>query len=377
MIWKKVLLGLFLLSSGLALGACGQASTVEPAPTSLPASSARARPELPNLLVQAEGKIWLRRAGWSDFLPVSLGIVIAPGDMLRVAEGSTAAVFCGDESLWEQGPSSLQADGLEHGIPCQVGRPPRPWSDVAALRGEEDNQVPYVLYPRNTALLNDRPRLQWHPLPGVDTYTLTLIADDGQDRAAVQASGGGLDWPEDWPPLEPRATYVLVVEGDGKLSDAGNQGHAGLGFWLLATGEAQTVQELEARLRALPMAATARDLLVAELYLEHGLYAEAVPLLEGLATDDGPPAAWLALGQVHLELGLALEAQAALDQALAIAQATGQQEAEAAAQVGLGLAAQLLDDDAAAENHLQAARERYEQFGDQDGVEQVERLLSQ
>ena len=368
---KRVLLGLLLIASGLMAVACGQASTPMPAPT-----GQTSEPALPNLLVQAEGEVWLRRAGWSDFLPAGFGVAVAPGDLLRVAEGSTGTIFCGDETMWEQGPNSLLADGLEHGVPCQAGRPPRPWSDVAALRGEKDDKNPYVLRPRNTALLNSRPSLRWHPLPDVDTYTVTLLGDDGQERAPVQATGGGLDWPEDWPPLESRATYVLVIEGDGQRSDEGSEGHAGLGFWLLPAEEAESVQALEARLRAQSLSPIAADMLVAELYLGHGLRAEASQLLQELTASDEAPAVQLALGRVYLEMGLATEAQEAFAQALVGAQTTGELEAEAAAQVGLGLAARLLVD-GTGEEHLPAARALYEQIGDQNGMEQVDQLLAE
>jgi hypothetical protein len=384
--------GLMVVVSILVTTSCGPTpppavSTVTPGPvaasetvartgTTVPPADEASLPVLPNLLVQAEGEVWLRRTGWSDFLLTGFGVAVEPGDLLRVSKGGAASVFCGDQTLWDAGPKALPADGVEHSAPCQQGRPPRPWSDVAALRGEEDDRIPYALHPRNTALLTDRPRLRWHPLPGVSSYTVTLIGDDGQERAPVEASGGEVEWPVDWPPLESRATYVLVVEGDGRRSNQGNEGHVGLGFWLLPAAEAETVQTLEARLRAQPISPTASDLLVAELYRGHDLRAEAAQLLEGLAASDGAAPVWLALGQVYLEAGLAVEAQAALEQALATAQASGQQEAEAAAQVGLGLAARLLDDETVAEEHLQAARALYEQIGDRDRLEQVNRLLS-
>jgi hypothetical protein len=331
---------------------------------------------LPNLLVQVEGEVWLRRVGWSDFLPAGFGVAVEPGDLLRVTEGSVAAVFCGDESLWEASPKPLPADEVEHSAPCQTGRPPRPWPDVAALRGEEDGHVPYVVHPRDTALLSDRPRLRWHPLPGVDTYTVTVIGDDGQDRSPVQVTGEGTDWPTDWPPLEHGATYVLIVEGEGQRSDEGNETHAGLGFWMLPTGEAEEVQTQAARLRARPLSPAAVDMLTAALYVGRGLRAEAVELLEGLSARDASSTVWLALGQIHLETGLALEAEEAFGEASAAAQRAGDLETEATACVGLGLAARLSDDEAKAKEHLQTARTLYEQIGDQNGVEEADRLLT-
>jgi hypothetical protein len=177
--------------------------------------------------------------------------------------------------------------------------------------------------------------------------------------------------------MEAAATYVLVVEGDDTRSDQGNEQHAGLGFWLLGEPEAEVVSALESQLRARPVSPTATALLVAELYRGHELHAEATELLDDLATSSGAASVWLALGQTYLATGLASETKAALDKAMAVAQASGQQDVEAAARVGLALAARLQDDAATAEAHLRAARLLYEQIGDRDGLEQVDQILSQ
>jgi|GEM_PF-1254787 len=374
--YKTALTGFFLLLTCL-VAACGAASTPAPEATSTAPAETGGPPVLPNLLVEAEGDVWLRRVGWTEFLPAGFGIAVQPGDLLRIPEGTVVSVFCGNETLWDAGPKTLPDDGLEHTAPCQTGRPPRPWSDVAALRGEQGGQIPYVLRPRNTALISNQPQLQWHPLPGVNSYTVTLISDDGKERLPVEVGDEQVEWPADWPPLEARATYVLVVEGGGALSDEGNEQHAGLGFWLLSDADAEVVSELESRLRAQPITPTGTALLVAELYLSHQLRAEATELLEGLATSSGVAPVWLALGQTYLEAGLPSETISALDEAVAVAQATGQQDVEAAARVGLALVARLQDDAATADAHLRAARLLYEQVGDQDGLEQVDQLLSE
>jgi hypothetical protein len=219
--------------------------------------------------------------------------------------------------------------------------------------------------------------LQWHEVTGGGNYLVSVLTDDGQDRQAVQVAGNRTEWPEGWLPMEPGATYVLVVEGAGRHSDEGNEGHAGLGFWLLPDEQAGSVQGFEERLRSRPLSSTASNLLVAELYRSHGLRAEAAALLEELVTTDGASAVWTALGEVYLETGLVLQAEEALERALLSAQAAGQQEAEAKARVGLALTARLQDDDVSAQEHLLAARALYEQIGDRVRLEEVTHLLGE
>jgi len=330
---------------------------------------------LPNLLVEVQGDVWLRRAGWGEFVPAGFGVAVFPGDLLRVDAGSVASVFCGDEASWEGGPEALSDDGMEHGIPCRAGRPPRPWTDVAALRAEGDGSHPYIVQPRNTALLNDRPQIRWHEIDTEATYVITIIAEDGKERSSLEAIGGASDWPSDWPPLEVNATYLLRISPKGKSSQDESTS-AGQGFWLLDIDEAEEVREQEGRLRAQSLPETAIDLVVAELYLNYGMRSEAISLLERLVHRDGTPAVYLSLGYVYLEVGVALEAKGSFDQALIAAQVSGELEAEAEAHVGLGLSIRLLGDESDALQQFESARELYEKIGARESVEEINQLLA-
>ncbi|MCJ7824396.1 MAG: hypothetical protein MUP44_05805, partial [Anaerolineales bacterium] len=268
---------------------------------------------LPNYLVEVEGEIEVRRIGWKTFVPASFGTLLKPGDLIKVADGSTAAVFCGEDSMWDQGPAPLSGDGEEYGVPCQTGRPPRPWPDVAALRGETDSVSAYVIQPRNSALLDATPGLTWHsPTDTGEVLSIvSILSDDGQERSPIETGAGILDWPADWAPLEPGSTYVLLI-GD---QEAGQESTVGKGFWLLDPSEAATVQSQEARLRSGLMSDAAQDLLVAELYQSHGLNAEAIGLLAALAERNPGSAVRLMLGRLYLESGLPPEAEGAFTEA--------------------------------------------------------------
>jgi tetratricopeptide (TPR) repeat protein len=355
-----------LLLLALVVVSCGAVSPTPAAPAALP-----------NVLVEAQGQVWLRRAGWNGYQPAAFGAALAPGDLVRVAQGGSAAVFCGDAAQWAENPRLLPADGSEHSVPCQAGRPPRPWAELAALRGENEPDLPYVVWPRDTALLSDRPALRWHAIGGLQTYTaaytLTLLGDDGQSRPPWHVSGDTQsDWPSSWPALQPGGTYVLVVQAGGLRSDAGNEEHAGLAFYLLSAEEARQVQAQEAQLRAQPLPPAAIDLLVAELYRGHGLRAEAAALLEASAGVRAP-AAGLVLGQLYLETGLAAEAQQILERVLE--QGADNLEFAAQARVGLGLARRLQNDETGAQEQFAAGRALYEQLGDHQEIAQVDELL--
>jgi len=98
------------IMAGMALllqaGGCVPAEPTDPPQTGEDAV-------LPNIVVQVEGQVLLRRVGWEDFLPAGFGTVVGPGDLLQVPDGAQAAVFCGDIALWDEGPQTLPGDASD------------------------------------------------------------------------------------------------------------------------------------------------------------------------------------------------------------------------------------------------------------------------
>jgi len=331
--------------------------------------------ELPNYLVEAEGSIQLRREGWKDFLPTSFGALVEPGDLLRVEVGGLASVFCGADESWEESLVALAADGLEHGVPCQSGHPPRPWTDAAALRGGGNHEVPYIIAPRDTALREGRPALHWHKMEGTESYTVSLIGEDMSDRPPVETDSVEIPWPDAWPPLEPNATYVLVVEAGNKKSNEGNEANVGLGFWLLSKAEMKRIQELELAIRAQNLSPQGTDLLLAEICQTNHLRTEATQLLQSALLTQSSPALWLIYGRVQLETGLVSEAIEAFNQAFDAAKTSGQLYVQAESLLGLGLGYRELGVEAEAVVYFKAAVEIFQQIGDQRGVSLADELI--
>lgn len=363
---------LFLFVISMLMAACDQRQAY----TDLESTSDQEAVEgLPNLLVQAKGSVQIRREGWKDFLPVGFGALIVPGDLLRVSDGSLVSVFCGSDSTWDESLIELSADGLEHGVPCRSGRPPRPWSDVAAARGENESDIPFVITPRNSALGSDRPFLRWNDI-GVSSYTISIMGEDLQNRAPIEVSESEIPWPGEWPPLEPGANYVLIVDGEDIKSNDGNEGNIGLGFWLLPDEESQRIQSLEEIIRSQNMSVEGTDLLIAELYQNNNMRAEAAQRLQSAISVQPSAAMWLKYGRLQLEIGLPGEAIQAFNQALNAAKADGQLEVEAASLIGLGLANRILGDESAVGELFNGAAEIFQQIGDQKGFTQANELLT-
>lgn len=322
---------------------------------------------LPNELVKADGQVTIKRREASDFVPIGVGAQVEPGDLLRV-EGSDAAIFCGNETQWENSPLVLSA-GESHGVPCLAGRSPRSAPDLTRLRGEASSDVddiPYVLSPRGGFVRSDRPMLHWHTLANTAVYTVTLVSDDGLERPSVEASGGELLYPEGWPVLMgDGASYRLVVQADERSSEEeASDEIKPWGFSLLDPARAAQLQSQEDKLRSRPLGEDVLTLLVAELYLSdaYRLYSEAAELLSG-ESGENLAAAQVLRGDLYLQMALVDEAQETFDEAMLLAQQGGLPEFEAGARFGLGTAACLRWDRAQAEDDWRAAQAKYEMLG--------------
>jgi len=82
------------------------------------------------------------------------------------------------------------------------------------------------------------------------------------------------------------------------------------------------------------------------------------------------------MGGVYLELGLGNEAHQAYENALLMAEKDGQLQSVAQAYAGLGLAEQLREQEALAQEYFSQAQALFVKIGDQQSVQTIEALIS-
>lgn len=156
--------GLSLLAAGL-LGGCGK-----------PASEAVDRP---NLLVATGGDVRLKRAGWSDYVPVGFGTFLQSKDLLEV--NGTALVLCGDLSV-------KPIEGRDS-CPCRttLNHVVYDGAKVSTRTSQDpEDDVPYIIHPRNALVASLHPLLRWRDVGGT-SYTVSI------SPAAARRSGASLE----------------------------------------------------------------------------------------------------------------------------------------------------------------------------------------
>jgi hypothetical protein len=314
-----------------------------------------------NILIVKKGEVKVKKENWKAFQKASTGSLLRPNDYLQMGSNASALLLCSNTKRWE--PTAGKQFRVSEG--CPRGTASRPPNVARAQTRTGNEPIPYIISPRNTELLSDRPLLKWNPVSGATRYQ-------------VQLEGGGLDWQTETKetqvlyggqePLKSGVKYLLTVTTDKGVSSRQEVG-ANLMFGLMATEKAKVVQEEATNLKKQGLSPEAETLALAYLYEANNLKAEAIALLQPLSQQKSQNrVVYSLLGDLLLQTGLNQQAQQAYQQALALAQKSGDQEGEAEAQSGLGEANFGLKNEDEALSWLKKAQASYAVLGDESQV---------
>jgi len=317
-----------------------------------------------NLLLTTVGEVRLKRKGWADYHPASIGTVLYHGDQLQLAETAQAIVLCDDLKPWPVPPGAIS--GLANG--CELSQ--IPFLQTQAISSntylENDPTKPYVISPRATQLLTDTPRLRWNPVPNTTYYTATLIGDELTWQRVVTQAETIYDGET---PLEPEVTYFLQVETtNNRLTTTFSTLPKHLGFQRTSD---ETAEQITQQVASLPVSDEIKPLAVIYLYRSYGLFAEAIELLQPIATSAENPLIHLLLAELYHQVDLFDLAVNSYQTTLQLAVLHNDLEAEALAQIGLATLYQQGRQTQQAVVLLNRAKRIYQFLGD---IQQQQRL---
>lgn len=286
---------------------------------------------------------------------VSIGILlILPGDATWLPFANRPAV------------SGFELDRAELLVAqCRGGRRGR-------ARGPEDALIPYVISPRNTAVLNDRPDLFWNPIAGVSQYTISLMNGD-TEIWTKEVNTNKIAYPTDMNALQPGIDYTLVIKaGNGRASTEEDTEPA---FHLLSPTKAATVRQAETLLAA-QSATEETVLLKADFYTGVELYSEAINTLETLVNQGTPSATmYRQLGDLYARSDLNIRAEPYYLDAIPLAE--GNLEEQARAQAALAELYVAIEQNQEAQKYFTQAKENYEKLNNQLKVKEMQEQLAE
>jgi hypothetical protein len=305
-------------------------------------------PAGPNLLIETQGEVHLKRDGWKDYVPVSFGVEVQRGDLIRPGDEQPVTILCAD--------LSLHTIEREKGCPCKVEEPVLTYGDTRLLspRGP-DKSIPYILHPRNTKVLDAHPLLRWHDT-GAVSYTVAIIRGSETIWQQKGVQGIEMHYSDDAPALRPEVDYLLYVADESSGHHSGEDPAKGLGFQVLSADAQAAVQARRDEILSLPLGNPSCRFALAVYCAGEGLRGEALALLDEIAPSVSAPAVQLRRGNLLLTMQLPDEAESAYQAALADAESTGDLEAQAAAHAGLWWATR-------DQSHSDTALELYHELG--------------
>ena len=299
---------------------------------------------------------------------------LSPYHRIRVGNESSATITCLDANAnwinWTIPPGEVP-------VSSRCATSVFPDDPTAPTRSPIDESLPYIITPRNTALLPGRIDIAWNAIPDANTY-----------RVRIRGRGGFL-WESDWltatattytASLEAGRTYEIAVETDRGVSSNPN-GSASPTFRILTEAEVSTAHQEVAQIEALALDSTAHALAVAQVYRNYNLNQDAIAILEAQIQSGTQSAALYQLqASIYEQIGLTRQAQERYNRALGLSNADDLEQ-RAYIQERLGRLARSIADHAEAVIWLQAAEANYRQLLDaslpevQDQLRELERLI--
>ena len=322
-----------------------------------------------NFIFGISGNVQIKRDGRSNYQRVYIGSLLNSSDCLRLAKGSSAKVFCNNLSTWNissQGEFSVSSG-------CPSVKEPILFingSNRVDTRTPNDPAIPYIISPRDTAILSGKLNLRWNVVKGATSYQVLL-------------RGPGVNWTTEVKQpevvysgkqtLQPGSRYRVIVTADNGVS---SESEAPTGFTSLSQEDAKRVKAQITQLQKQPLTDESKILASAYLYKSNDLNAEAIDLLAGLVKQKSQTTAvYQLLGSLYQQVGLNRLAKEQYETALKLAQAQTNLEAQAIIQASLGEIDIALNNLQQAYQSLQAAQSRYRALGDEQQVQQLQQKL--
>ncbi len=266
-------------------------------------------------IIEADGKVFLKRHNWSEYYPVFVGTELYAQDKIKLTSQANLIAICyANWKTWSLPKNSISQtmDGcLQAKSKCV--ETPDGCVPIDATRGINEvaitDKIPYLISPRHTLLLPDKPLiLRWNPVKDATRYTV-LIKSPSEYIWETEVSENQVIYSGKLP-LKTGLRYTVIVHADTEVSSIdeespfSKQDYLGIGFALISQSQQQEIlaksEELTQKLDG-----EARIISIAELYQQQGLNTEAIAILESFI-DQGyfTSAVYRMLGEIYQQIQL-------------------------------------------------------------------------
>jgi hypothetical protein len=324
-----------------------------------------------NFISEIKGNVEIKKPEWKSYQRAYGGETLSPSDKLRLAQGTSAKVICDNLKAWV-----LNSKGefeVSKGCPSttrQVLR--RANSKTSPTRAGNDPTIPYLISPRNSAILTRQPTLRWNPVEAVTSYQVQVLGPDVNWSTQVNQPQIAYSGKQ---PLKPGSRYWVTITASNGVSNEKEEGRF-RGFSVLNDADTQQVKTDIAQLQQEALSNESKMLALAHLYRSNDLNADVINLLEGLVKKGSrSTAVYQLLGSTYQQIGLNQLAKERYLTALQLAKAEKNLLGQAIIQASLGEVDVSLNQLKQALQWFKDAQDNYQLLGDQGQVEALQQKL--
>ena len=319
------------------------------------------------------GNVQIKRRFWWGYRQADLNETLWREDKLWIRDTqSSATVICNSD------PQQRWTVPRRQDVPVTEGCPNtsyRPEDNLAPGRDPKNENLPYLIRSRNSALFLDEPlRLSWNPVDGATHYDVeirylarTILKERFLDTAAEF---------QDLSDLRNDRDYFVIVTASTGISapESPNLDPAPI-ISFLNDEQAREVRRRIAEIESWQEAKEAKVFAIADLYRNYGLYQSAIDVLKAAIEDGtGNVSIHQLQSEIYLEVGLETAARESYLNALRVAETEGNLAYQANFQEQLGKISYYLEDYREAITWLSSAIDSYQDLLDVSVPENQEKL---
>ena len=284
-------------------------------------------------LVEIQGTVQIKRRWSLRYRAATPGMTLRLGDRLRTGPQSLARIQCSDLStIWPM--HSNLTRGVAADCPNRSRSDLRIGRQTDSAAGGEDSNVPYIISPRRTAVLDSPLTLRWNPIPGAISYTVQIVGPNKQYWETT-VNNAEATYPET-ALLSSAEDYSVVVEPNVGSSSQEDAGANIASFHVLHSWDVSLVQEKIEALSKEDLSEEAYRLALADIYIHEDLLADAIDTLEPLVSGGSELFdVHRTLGDLYRYVGLNLLAESRYEKAIILAAAHEDLEGQADSQACL------------------------------------------
>jgi hypothetical protein len=292
--------------------------------------------------IKGKSRVEILRNLGKKIQPAYIGDYLDSDDKLRVSKGASGEIACDNGKTWILSPGEFRvADRCEY-----TDKPiyKRRGSITSPTRSDNKNaNIPYLMNPRNTAIMTSKPTLRWHPIAGVTSYSLQILSggdviwETQVSQPMVVYAGAPLKSCN----VKSCTVYDVVISTGGGISTKNTDEPK---FLLLDDDKIALIKADIKNIQNQSLNTEAKSLALAHLYRSNDLNDMATDELERLVKNGSKiTAVYQLLGDIYQQIGLNSLAKARYEIGLTLARKEGNSGAQESIQVGIAEVNKALD----------------------------------